>query len=263
MWKPVVICHQLRSPENLGAIARLMANFGCDELLLSDPATHDFRGAEKLGVGGEGVLKHFSVARDLDEALGGVVYAVGTTSRAQLKRFAALSPEEGAARLAAHAARGKVALVLGGEKRGLSDEELARCQDAVVIPTPGPQPSMNVSHAAAVLLYACSRAEAPGDGARGEARGAAGVGAGEPGGAASSGRAPGARLETVQALEEKMRVALLACEFLNPQAPEHVLKELSRSLVHGQLTQREAELWLAAFEHVRRVTSAGASRSAR
>lgn len=246
MWKPVVICHQLRSPENLGAIARLMANFGCDELVLADPATHDFRGAEKLGVGGEGVLKHFSVARDLGEALGGVVYAVGTTSRAQLKRFSALSPEEGAARLAHHAARGKVALVLGGEKRGLSDDELAQCQDAVVIPTPGPQPSMNVSHAAAVLLYACSRAQAPG------------AGAGAPAGAA-----PGARLETVQALEAKMRDALLACEYLNPQAPDHVLKELSRSLVHGQLTQREAELWLAAFEHVRRVTSAGASRSAR
>jgi tRNA/rRNA methyltransferase len=62
----------------------------------------------------------------------------------------------------------------------------------------------------------------------------------------------GARLETVQALEKKMGQALLAAGFLNKQAPQHVLKELSRSLVQGHLTQREAELWLSAFEHVRR-----------
>ncbi len=33
-----------------------MANFGFSELILSDPVTHDFRGAEKLAVGGEPVL---------------------------------------------------------------------------------------------------------------------------------------------------------------------------------------------------------------
>lgn len=240
MWTPLVVCHQLRSPDNLGAIARLMANFGFSQLVLSDPATHDFRGAEKLAVGAEAVLSSFAVAPTLEEALQGVVYAVGSSSREGLKRFSALTPEEGAAALARHSARGQVALVLGGEKRGLSDEELACCQDVIVIPTPGPQPSMNVSQAAAVLFYGCSRAQAP---------------------AGAQPTAAGARLGTVQALEKKLEAALLACEFLNPQAPGHVLKELSRCLVHGQLTQREAELWLSAFEHLRRVTSARASRS--
>ncbi len=226
----VLICHQLRSPENLGAIARVMANFGATELILSDPLTHDFRGADKTGVKGEGVLETFAVARDLDEALAKTVYAVGTTSREELKRRTALTPEEGIARLTEHAQRGKVALVLGGEKRGLSDDELARCQDIIVIPTPGPQPSMNVSHAAGVLLYLCARAEPSVD---------------------ATPRA-GAVLGTVKALEAKMEEALLACQFLNQQAPQHVLGELSRSLVRQGLTQREAELWLSAFEHVRR-----------
>ncbi|MEW5743368.1 MAG: RNA methyltransferase [Myxococcota bacterium] len=235
MVHPVVICHQLRSPENLGAIARVMANFGLTQLILSDPVTHDFRGVEKLGVKAEPVLAQLAVAQSLEEALGGVVYAVGTTSRAQLKRQQVLSPEEGVARLAEHSARGKVALVLGGEKRGLSDEELARCHDVLAIPTPGPQPSMNVAQAATVLLYLCTRREAP---VRED---------GEPG-------AEGALLER---LEEKMQAALLAAEFLNPQAPGHVLKELSRSLVHGKLTRREAHLWLSAFEHLLRTIQKG------
>ncbi len=148
MWHPVIVCHQLRSPDNLGSIARVMANFGLSELILSDPATHDFRGAERLGVKGESILETFSVAQSLEEALQNTVYAIGTTSRTELKRFKPMSPEEGVASLATHAARGKVALVLGGEKRGLSDEELAWCHDVIVIPTPGPQPSMNIAQAA-------------------------------------------------------------------------------------------------------------------
>jgi tRNA/rRNA methyltransferase len=230
MWPPRVISHQLRSPDNLGSIARLMANFGLASLTLSDPVTHDFRGAERLGVGAESILSSFQIAATLEEALAPVVYAVGSTSRTQLKRHTPLTPEEGIARLKAHASRGPVALVLGGEKRGLSDAELALVQDVIVIPTPGPHPSMNVSQAAGVLFYLCARA----------------------GLEAVPQEAPGARLGTVAALEKKLEGLLGRAEFLNPQAPEHALKELTRALVRGRLSQREVELWLAACTHLDR-----------
>lgn len=229
MVSPVVICHQLRSPDNLAAIARSMANFGLTELVLSDPQTHEFRAAGRIAVKADSVMETFGVAQTLDEALTKVVYAVGTTSRTQLKRFTPLTPEQAVERLAEHAARGPVALVLGGEKRGLSDEELARCHDVLVIPTPGPQPSMNLSHAATVLFYLCARQP---------------VGAPQP--------TPGATLSLVGQLEEKLRATLLTAEFLNPQAPQHVLGELVRSLVRNGLSEREARLWLSAFEHLER-----------
>jgi tRNA/rRNA methyltransferase len=233
MVKPVLVCHQLRSPENLASIARSMANFGFTDLILSDPQTHEFRVAGRMAVKADAVMEEFQVARSLDEALGGVVYAIGTTSRTSLKRFpTVLTPEQAIERLAAHSARGRVALVLGGEKRGLSDEELAHCQDVAVIPTPGPQPSMNLSHAATVLLYLCSRQATP-----------------------PLAEQPGASLALVKRLEDKLKDALLAAEFLNPQAPQHVLGELTRSLVRHELTEREAQVWLAAFEHVRRKLS--------
>lgn len=236
MWPPVVVCHQLRSKDNLGAIARVMANFGLDQLILADPVTHDFRGAERLGLGGEAILQKLAVAPTLQEAVGRCVYAVGTTSRDQLKRQEPLSPEAGVARLRAHAARGPVALVLGGEKRGLSDDELSVCQDVIVIPTDAAQPSMNVAQAAAVLAYLISRA--PGSDA--------------PVVAAP----PGASLGAVQALERRLEAVLLRAEFLNPQAPQHVLKELTRALVRGQLSQREVELWLSAAAHLERTVAA-------
>jgi tRNA/rRNA methyltransferase len=229
MVSPIIVCHQLRSPENLASIARSMANFGFSELILSDPQTHEFRASGRMAVKADSVMDTFSVALTLDEALKEAVYAVGTTSRTQLKRFTPLTPEQAVAKLAEHSARGKVALVLGGEKRGLSDDELARCHDVLVIPTPGPQPSMNLSHAATVLFYLCSRHEAP-----------------------VPSEQPGAALALVNRLEERMKETLLATEFLNPQAPQHVLGELTRTLVRHGLTDREAQIWIAAFDHLKR-----------
>jgi tRNA/rRNA methyltransferase len=65
----------------------------------------------------------------------------------------------------------------------------------------------------------------------------------------------GANGRTLVALEKKLHDALAAVDWLNPQAPQHALRELVRSLVHGKLTQREAEMWLSALEHVRRVAA--------
>jgi tRNA/rRNA methyltransferase len=234
-----VVLHQTRSPDNLGAVARVMANFGFSRLILSDPATYAFRGAERLAVKGEGVLEGMAVARDLPEALTDCVYAIGTTSRTQLRGRTSLTPEEAVRRLAQESARGRVALVLGGEQRGLSDEELAHCADVLVIPTSEVQPSMNLAQAAAVLLYLCGRegAQAP----------------------TSEAPEPGARMGTLNALGQRMQEVLLSAQFLNPQAPEHVLHELERTLLRARLSQREAELWLTAFKHLERAVKRGAS----
>jgi tRNA/rRNA methyltransferase len=234
-----VVLHQTRSPDNLGAVARVMANFGFSRLILSDPATYSFRGAERLAVKGETVLDRMAVARDLPEALTDCVYAIGTTSRTQLKGRIPLTPEEAVGRLAQESARGRVALVLGGEQRGLSDEELAHCADVIVIPTSEVQPSMNLAQAAAVLLYLCGR-----------------EGAQPPVPVAPE---PGARMGTLNALSQRMQGVMLAAQFLNPQAPEHVLHELEQTLLRARLTQREAELWLTAFKHLERAVKQGAS----
>nr|WP_235216561.1 RNA methyltransferase [Archangium violaceum] len=219
-----------------------MANFGFSRLILSDPATYAFRAAERLAVKSDSVLDAMAVAQNLPEALKDCVYAVGTTSRTQLEGRTALTPEEAMARLADQSRRGRVALVMGGEQRGLSNEELAFCTDFLVIPTSEVQPSMNLAQATAVLLYLCSR----------EGRKLA-----EQPVAPVAPEQEGAKMGTVRALGERMRQVMLEAQFLNPQAPEHILMELERSLLRAELTQREAELWLTAFKHVGRAMGGG------
>jgi tRNA/rRNA methyltransferase len=59
-------------------------------------------------------------------------------------------------------------------------------------------------------------------------------------------------MATLRALEERMKDVLLAAGYLNPQAPEHILAELWRTLARAGLSRREAELWLAAFKQLGR-----------
>jgi tRNA/rRNA methyltransferase len=231
-----VVLHQVRSPENLGAVARLLANFELSSLVLSDPRISAFRDAEKMAIRATDHLERMQRFDSLDPALADCVFALGTTSRTPKGR-PVLSPEEGVACLAQAASRGKVALVFGGEKRGLSDEELSRCQAVLAIPTGETQPSMNLAQAAAVLLYLCAREEGPQKPARA---------------AQAKPEETGAKLGTVGALETKMREALLGAGFLNPQAPGHILNELLLTLTRGNLSQREAELWLTAFKQLGR-----------
>ncbi|MCI0572756.1 MAG: RNA methyltransferase [Myxococcaceae bacterium] len=226
-----VVLHQTQSPENLGAVARVMANFGFTRLVLSEPVTQDLETAGRLAVRGEQVLEGARVCGSLGEAVEGMVYAVGTTSRSHLRGRRTLTPEEAVARLAQESARGPVALVLGGERRGLSDEDLMRCQDALVIPTSDVQPSMNLAQAATVLLYLCAR------------EGRAAPAAIEP---------PGASLGLLQALEGWMRQVLLEVDFLNPRGPDAMVNELVQALQRARLSPREAELWLGAFKHLAR-----------
>lgn len=227
-----VVLHQVRSPENLGAIARLLANFGFERLTLSDPMTFAVREAERVAVKGSAVLERLRMQPSLEAALADDVFAIGTTSRPRIKGRATIGPESAVARLVEESGRGGVALVFGGEQRGLSDEDLGRCHEIAVIPSSEVQPSLNLAQAAAVLLYLCARADG---GVRGEP---------EP--------ERGARLETLYELEGRMERVLLQAGFLNPQAPEHILRELGRTLVRAHLTQREAELWLTAFAHLQR-----------
>jgi tRNA/rRNA methyltransferase len=231
-----VVLHQIQSAENFGAVARLLANFDLRVLRLSDSRLDDIAAAYRTAVHAEHVLAAAERVSRLEDAVADAVYVLGTSGRDALRGRAPVSPEEGVERLRAAASRGPVALVLGGERRGLSDEELALCQDVACIPAPGPQPSLNVAQAAAVLLYLASRAD----------ESAPPVVTPDPG-------APQALREV---LRRRMERTLRMADGLNPQSPLPVLDEMLRALDRAQLSRREAELWAAAWKQVARAVGA-------
>ena len=231
-----VVLHQIQSAENFGAVARLLANFDLAVLRLSDSRLDGIDAAHRTAVHAEHVLASAERVPRLEDAVADAVYVLGTSGRDALRGRAPVSPEEGVERLRAAASRGPVALVLGGERRGLSDEELALCQDVACIPAPGPQPSLNVAQAAAVLLYLVSRAdESPPPVVTPD---------------------PGAPQALREVLRRRMERALRTADGLNPQSPLPVLDEMLRALDRAQLSRREAELWAAAWKQVARAVGA-------
>ncbi len=58
--------------------------------------------------------------------------------------------------------RGKVALIVGGEGAGLSDEVTSQCDALVSIPMAARVESLNVATAGAILVYAARRARTVG-----------------------------------------------------------------------------------------------------
>lgn len=143
-----------RNPLNIGATARAMSNFGFTQLAVAAPYAPHWREA-RSAVGAPELLQGAREFPTLRQALAQCTLIVGTavvTRRRPEQRILplpALAPIVGS-----EVARGgRVAMVFGPEKRGLTREDLSHCHLLVEIPTDRRQPSMNLGQAVAVCLY--------------------------------------------------------------------------------------------------------------
>jgi TrmH family RNA methyltransferase len=134
-----------------------MANFGFAHLAVVAPYTPHWREA-RSAVGAPELLKNAKEFAVLSEAVAEctLVVATGTLTYRkpeqkilQLPSLAPLVVEE-------LARGGRIALVFGPEKHGLTREDLSWCHLLVEIPTDPQQPSMNLGQAVAVCLYELS-----------------------------------------------------------------------------------------------------------
>jgi TrmH family RNA methyltransferase len=143
----LLISEAVEKPGNLGAMLRIADGAGVDAVLLADPITD---------LGNPNVLR----------ASRGAVFAVPTvvTELAALHdflteqgiRMVAVTPEADCLYTEADL-RGPLALIVGAEDCGLSEEWLKRAESQVRIPMRGRGDSLNVATAAALVLYEAVR----------------------------------------------------------------------------------------------------------
>ncbi|MGP8253125.1 MAG: RNA methyltransferase [Terracidiphilus sp.] len=157
-----VILVSPRNPLNIGAAARAMANFGFTRLTVVAPYEAHWREAQSA-VGAESLLQNAKRTENLAEAIADctLVIGTGTLARRKTEQPVVPLPEIGGRAGYELASGGRVALVFGSEKRGLTRDDLSYCHLFAVIPTDAAQPSMNLGQAVAVCLYElASRGEA-------------------------------------------------------------------------------------------------------
>jgi tRNA/rRNA methyltransferase len=143
-----------RNPLNIGAAARAMANFDFRRLAVVAPYEPSWREA-RSAVGAPDLLASAAEIETVAEAVAGCTLVVGTgTLTYRIPEQPVVSLPNLVPLIARELARGgRVALVFGSEKHGLTRDDLSYCHLLVKIPTDPQQPSMNLGQAVAVCLY--------------------------------------------------------------------------------------------------------------
>ncbi|MFN0087279.1 MAG: RNA methyltransferase [Blastocatellia bacterium] len=144
-----------RDPNNIGAAARAMKNFGLRDLWVA--GTHPPVWAEIVSaVNAQDVLAGARVVDTLEEAVADRNLVVGTADHTRVAEGRAVFTPVDLSRDLAEAEY-DLALVFGTEKHGLTNEDLSRCHRVMSIPTESDCPSMNLGQAVAVCCYELTR----------------------------------------------------------------------------------------------------------
>jgi 23S rRNA (guanosine2251-2'-O)-methyltransferase len=146
---PLLAClDQVTDPHNLGAVCRCSEGAGATGVVL--PAHGSARVTPAVCRASAGAVEHLPVA-----VVTNLARYLGEVKRADLWVLAASG--DAPTTMWDADLSGGLALVLGAEGRGLRPLVRRTCDDAVAIPLAGRTESLNVSVAAALLLYEARR----------------------------------------------------------------------------------------------------------
>jgi tRNA (cytidine32/uridine32-2'-O)-methyltransferase len=150
-------------PGNIGASARAMKNMGLESLVLVRPRAPADPEAAARAAGAADLLARARIVATVDEAIGGCGLVVGTTARPRSANWRVIGAREAAADLVAASATRPAAVLFGGERNGLANEALERCQALVRIPCATGYESLNLAQAVQVIAYEIRMARVGGD----------------------------------------------------------------------------------------------------
>ena len=151
----IVLSHPEES-RNVGAVCRAMANNSIKELrIVGSRESIDDSRVRILAIHASPIWDKATFYESITKATKDCVCAAGTTRRRGKKRKGKLYLPEEVAEIASGATDndGKVAIVFGNERTGLTDEELLECTSGVTIPSSDEFASLNLSHAVQIMCY--------------------------------------------------------------------------------------------------------------
>jgi TrmH family RNA methyltransferase len=149
-----IVLVRTRLSSNLGAVARVAKNFGVSDLRLVEPAAPADDEAHRLSSGADDLLERCRRYPTLTEAVAEFEIVVTTSSLRGRSRQRSLDLLSLPSFLQDVSPSARAAFVFGPERSGLTEEELARASALLQLPTVADFPTMNLSHAAAVVLAA-------------------------------------------------------------------------------------------------------------
>jgi TrmH family RNA methyltransferase len=227
---------------NVGAAARVLKNFGFDELWIAGEHPQLLPVSSWWASGADDLLERVRFVPSLAEALADAHLTVATTSMRGRTTPVTYSPRTLAKTFASLSAEQTLALVFGREDSGLTREELALCHHTAAIPTNARFPTMNLAQSICVFAYELSQIEwTPGS---------------QPGAARDL---PDAA--TIERIHQRARQLLSEVGFLHENNPDRIYDDLRALVARASLDAREATIVLGIIRQIewalRRPSGAG------
>jgi tRNA/rRNA methyltransferase len=205
-----------------------MSNFGLQHLRLVNPYDPSFREA-RSAVGASALLAQARQFSTVAEAVADCSLVIGTTAgRNRGLQHSLRSLQEGAKLMRKRLVSGRVALLFGSEKRGLSNDDFSYCNWLMRIPTDEEHPSMNLGQAVAVCLYEIVRTRVP----------------------AQLQKLPSADAEQLERITTQLLDALRASGYVKPRATTAAEAKVRRMIRRLNLSAEDAELWLGMLRQI-------------
>ena len=158
----MVVLVEPAGPINVGSVARLCANFEVRELRLVSPVCDPLDPeACRMAVHGLELLRRARRCTSLLEAVADCRRVVASCGRLDHGSIPLHAPEDALGWLLSSRDDPNddqpIAVVFGREDRGLTNDELRLCQRVLTLHSAVSYPSLNLSHAVAVVLHDLSR----------------------------------------------------------------------------------------------------------
>ena len=235
---PAIVLVGAQMGENIGAAARVMANFGLADLRLVAPRDGwPNAKAASMAAGALRVAVRVSVFADSASAISGLSQVLAVSARKRDMQKPVLGPREGCAAVRANAMTGTAAgLMFGPEASGLSNADVSLCDGLVTLPVTASFSSLNLAQAVAVLAYEW---------------GASAHNAPAPPSALEPPASKAAQLGLFAHLEQALERAGF---FFPPEKKPLMVQNIRNALTRAQLTEQEVRTFrgiVRALEHGR------------
>ncbi len=212
-------------PGNIGGVARAMKNMGLSRLVLVQPRQFPDEQASWRAAGALDLLERAVVCDTLDEAIADCQYVVGTSARERRIPWPLLDPRRCAQEMALRSGREQVAVLFGREDRGLTNDELKRCNLHLHIPSDPAYSSLNLAMAVQIVCYELRMLL---------------LGDTLPSAADDQWDAPFSTVENMERFYQHLEETLVGIGFLDPAAPRQLMARLRR--LYGRVRLDEMEL---------------------
>lgn len=152
---PCVILVEPQLADNIGSVARAMANFGLSQLRLVAPKCGwPAERAHVMASGADRILDTALIFDRVEDAIGDLNFVFATTARAH-DQAKPVVDAAGAAGIAAEkvAAAESVGLMFGRERNGLENHEVALADRIITLPVNPAFASLNLAQAVLIVAY--------------------------------------------------------------------------------------------------------------